>query len=47
MAKSAEAASGRPFDLVPAAPGAASLADPNQTLADAGVEGAMLTLKWQ
>ena len=47
VAKSAEAASGRPFDLVPAAPGAAPLDDPDQTLGDAGVEGAMLALKWK
>jgi len=46
VAKLAEAASGRPFDLAPAAPGAAPLTDPEQTLEAAGVSGSMLALKW-
>mmetsp|Transcript_1931 Transcript_1931/g.4562 ORF Transcript_1931/g.4562 Transcript_1931/m.4562 type:complete len:268 (+) Transcript_1931:969-1772(+) len=41
-----EAASGRPFKLKPAYPGAEELIDDSKTLTDAGVSGAMLVMTW-
>ena len=42
-----EVAGGRPFDLVPAVPGAQALSDLDQTLEEAGVADAMVGLKWK